>query len=281
MGRLYVIATPIGNRDDITLRALQLLKAVDVIAAEDTRTTRKLLAHFDIRKKVISCHSYNENKRIEWILAQLSAGRDIALVSDAGTPAISDPGTVIVEAVSQGGFQVIPVPGASAITAALSISGLKAPQFYFLGFIPRRGLKRNRAILAHAATDTILIFYESPRRTQTLIEDCLRLLGDRPAVLCNDLTKTYEKIMRGTLSSILWALEPEVKGEIILLIGPDENTTEMQRSESCQLSINEQARTLLQQGYSTKDAAKLLMEKFSISRRDAYRELIDIQNSGK
>lgn len=281
-GRLFVISTPIGNWEDISRRALRMLQEVDIIAAEDTRYAHRLLSHYQIKGEVISCHSYNEAKRVDWLLSKLGEGKDIGLISDAGTPAISDPGAIIVAAAAEAGFQVVAVPGPSAITAAMSISGLKGSTFRFIGFIARKGAKRQKAIQVHADDDAILIFYESPRRIIALLEDCLKILGDRPAVLCNDLTKIYEKILRGTLSSILTEIESDIKGEIILLVGASAKQSQNKpnirtKADRFDPDFEKKAKLLIKQDYSTRDAARILAEQFSISKQRAYQNLLKIQ----
>jgi len=218
-GTLYIIATPIGNLEDITLRALRILKEVDLIAAEDTRHTAFLLKHFGIQKPLTSYFEGNEMKKKDLILHQLKEGHPVALVSDAGTPGISDPGFRLIRIAIDHGIPVVPIPGPSAVITALSIAGLPTDAFVFKGFLPHK-TKRRRDVLEEVkeARET-LIFYESPHRVTASLQDVLDVLGDRQIVLARELTKLYEETLRGTVSQILTHLgEKKTKGEITLVI---------------------------------------------------------------
>ena len=219
-GTLFVVATPLGNLDDMTFRAVKCLKEVHLIACEDTRRTSKLLNHLGIKKPLISCFEHNELARIDELLQKIAAGEDIALVSDAGTPTISDPGFALVRAAHDRGIKVSPVPGPSALIAALSVSGLPTDEFLFVGFLPRTsGARRTRlqGLKAQAAT---LVFYESPHRVVESLADMLAVLGDRRAFLCREVTKLHEELKSGALSEIAGILSerPEVLGEIVLVV---------------------------------------------------------------
>lgn len=220
-GTLHVVATPLGNLDDLSFRAVKCLKEVSLIACEDTRRTAKLLNHLGIKKPLISCFEHNELARIEELLARISAGEDVALVSDAGTPTISDPGFALVRAAHERGLKVSPVPGPSALIAALSVSGLPTDEFLFAGFLPRtRGARRTRLERLKPLTAT-LIFYESPHRVLESLADMIAVLGDRPAFLAREVSKLHEELKSGLLSEIMTLLgeRAEVLGEIVLVVG--------------------------------------------------------------
>lgn len=219
-GTLFVVATPIGNLDDMTIRAVKCLKEVHLIACEDTRRTAKLLNHLGIKKPLISCFEHNELARIDELLEKIGAGADIALVSDAGTPSISDPGFALVRAAHARGIRVSPVPGPSALIAALSVSGLPTDEFLFAGFLPRTSGARCTRLLGLKAQAATLVFYESPHRVVESLGDMIAVLGDRPAFLCREVTKLHEELKSGVLSGIARTLteRPEVLGEIVLVV---------------------------------------------------------------
>jgi len=222
MGILYVVATPIGNLQDITLRALDTLKTVDAIAAEDTRHTSGLLSHFGISKKLIAVHEHNEHQSAEKLLQQLNAGESIALVTDAGTPGISDPGAVVVDLVRKAGVKVVPVPGVSAVIAALSASGIVQNGFLFHGFLPASGAARRKVLEALKTQTVTLVIYEAPHRIVDSIADmCAVLGGERRITFARELTKTFETIYSCTLSDAVAWLEADTnqqRGEFVLLI---------------------------------------------------------------
>lgn len=221
MGCLYIVATPIGNKDDITLRALKILETVEIIAAEDTRQIRKLLGLHDIfRNGIISYNEHNEKKRIPYLIDKLKTGVSIALVSNAGTPCISDPGYRLTKEASENGIKIIPIPGVSAIIASLSAAGLPTDSFVFAGFLPKKKGKRIKQLNRLAKYPETIIFYESPYRILALLEEIIPIMGDRRGVLSREMTKLYEEFMRGALSEILTNLKnrPAIKGEITLLV---------------------------------------------------------------
>jgi 16S rRNA (cytidine1402-2'-O)-methyltransferase len=222
IGILYVVATPIGNLQDITLRALDTLKAVDAIAAEDTRHTSGLLSHFGISKKLIAVHEHNEHQSAEKLLSQLNAGESIALVTDAGTPGISDPGAVVVDLVRKAGVKVVPVPGVSAVIAALSASGIVQNGFMFHGFLPASGAARRKVLEALKTQTVTLVIYEAPHRIVDSIADmCAVLGGERRITFARELTKTFETIYSCNLSDAVAWLEADLnqqRGEFVLLI---------------------------------------------------------------
>ena len=220
-GTLYVVATPIGNLGDITLRALDILKMVDVVAAEDTRHTSGLLNGFKMAKKLIAVHQHNEQQSAEKLIALLQAGQNIALVTDAGTPAISDPGAIVVKAVRAAGVTVVPIPGASAVIAALSASGITDNGFYFMGFLPASGAARRKVLESVKTVPATLVLYEAPHRILESVADIANVLGERQITFCRELTKTFETIVTcSTLQAGAWlqADTNQQRGEFVLLI---------------------------------------------------------------
>ena len=218
-GTLYIVSTPIGNREDITLRALRILKEVDLIAAEDTRHTGLLLRHFGIQTPLTSYFEGNESRKKEFILSKLRQGERVALVSDAGTPGISDPGFRLIQTAAENRIAVVPVPGPSAVIAALSVSGLPTDAFLFKGFLPHKSKKREDWLKQLEGVRETLIFYESPHRLSQTLNDIFEILGDREMVLTRELTKIYEEVLRGRVSEIKNQIgERKLKGEITLVI---------------------------------------------------------------
>ncbi len=218
-GMLYVVSTPIGNLDDITLRALKILGHVNLIAAEDTRRTRRLLARFDIHTPLVSYFEHNELKKLDKLLSYMIRGKEIALVSDAGTPGISDPGYRLIQRAIEEGIPVIPIPGPSAVIAALSISGLPTDSFYFAGFLPRKGGKRRRFLEKLGDLDGTSILYESPHRLMKTLGDLLEICGDRRIVVTRELTKAFEEAIRGSIREVIIALEgSRIKGEVTIVL---------------------------------------------------------------
>jgi 16S rRNA (cytidine1402-2'-O)-methyltransferase len=244
-GTLYVVATPIGNLQDITLRALEVLKSIDAIAAEDTRHTSGLLSHFGISKKLIAVHEHNEKHAAEAISMRLLAGENIALVTDAGTPAVSDPGAIVVKIVREAGIKVVPIPGASAVVAALSASGITQTGFYFHGFLPASGAARRKVLEQLKSQSVTLVFYEAPHRIVECVKDIANVLGDaRQITFCRELTKTFETIYTcpvGRASAWLQADTNQQRGEFVLLIEAEiaqetqEISAEAQRVLKCLL----------------------------------------------
>ncbi|NMB88287.1 MAG: 16S rRNA (cytidine(1402)-2'-O)-methyltransferase [Chloroflexi bacterium] len=219
-GTLYLVATPIGNLGDISLRALETLKSVDLVASEDTRKTGFLLKHYEIKKPQVAFQAYNEHRVLPKIIDQLQAGKSVALVTDAGTPAISDPGFILVRAAVEAGLPVTAIPGAAALIMAVILSGLPVHSFTYRGFPPRKSGARRRFLAVDQHAPHTLIFYESPYRLKAFLEDALAVYGDRPAAIANDLTKLYETVDRGSLSELIEryaAIEP--RGEYCVVIG--------------------------------------------------------------
>jgi len=216
---LYIVSTPIGNMEDITLRALRILKEVDLIAAEDTRRTGLLLKHFGIQAPLTSYFEGNELKKRDFIIAKLKEGKKVALVSDAGTPGISDPGFRLIQLAIENQFPIVPIPGSSAVITALSVSGLPTDAFLFKGFLPHKSKKKRDLLKELEHVRETLIFYESPHRISETLRDVLEILGDREIVLTRELTKVYEEIIRGKVSEILNQVgDRSLKGEITLVI---------------------------------------------------------------
>ena len=271
-GILYVVATPIGNMDDITLRTLKVLQNVDRIAAEDTRHTGRLLTHHGIKTPLVSYHEHNERQRTAELLADLIRGESIALVSDAGTPAISDPGYVLVHEAVQNGIAVSPIPGASALVAALSASGLPTDAFTFLGFPPRKSGRRQRALESLKEEDRTLIWYESPHRVLRFLKDVRQIMGDRSAVIGREMTKHFEEFLRGSLSELIRELESrdDIKGEITLLVAGRDSV----RTESAALLQEAIARGLKEADKSHAALAREIASAFGISRREAYERIL-------
>lgn len=220
-GILYVVATPIGNLEDITLRAIRILGEVSLIAAEDTRHTRKLLASLNIHTALVSYYKGKEFSRSQQVIDRLLAGDDVALVSDAGTPAVSDPGAILVRQTIAAGIKVVPIPGASAVTSAVSVSGLEDGAFLFVGFLPSKKNDRRRLLKSLAGSGWPVIFYESPRRIIKSLHDCLDIFGDRSVFLGRELTKLHEELFHVTLSSVIADLEgrDKIRGEFVVIVG--------------------------------------------------------------
>ena len=268
-GTLYVVATPLGNLDDLTFRAVKCLKEVHLIACEDTRRTAKLLNHLGIKKPLISCFEHNELARIDELLAKVAKGHDIALVSDAGTPTISDPGFALVRAAHERGIRVSPVPGPSALVAALSVSGLPTDEFHFVGFLPRtQGARRTRLEKLKSQMAT-LVFYESPHRVVDSILDLVAVLGDRAAFLCREVTKIHEELKRAPLSAIAAELSAraEVLGEIVLVVEGATAKAELSGSMSEALQRFDDEIAL---GATPRQAAKEAAQSAGLPAREIY-----------
>lgn len=267
-GTLYVVATPIGNLEDITLRALRLLKQVAVIACEDTRQTRKLLDHFSITTPTVSYHEHNEAARTAELLTRLEAGESVALVSDAGTPLISDPGYRVVHAAIAAGIAVVPIPGASAALGALAAAGLATDQFRFCGFLPPKSGQRRKALEEMAEETCTLVFYEAPHRILDTLADIEAVYGPRPVVVARELTKLHEEFLRGTAAEVhaQLAARPAVKGEITLLIGKGEPVAD-------NTPIAEAVAALEAAGVARMDAIKQVARARGLSKRQVYDEV--------
>ncbi len=282
MGTLYLVATPIGNLEDITMRALRVLREVRLIAAEDTRHTRKLLTHFSIPTPSISYHEHSPQARRDALLAALSEG-DVALVSDAGTPAISDPGQDLVREALAAGFPVVPIPGAVAAISALIASGLPTDTFTFLGFLPRKPAERRAALEGIRGEPRTLILYEAPHRLPALLDDLITVLGDRQMTAARELTKLHEEWLRGSISTIRAHYTTHTpRGEYTLVIaGADASqAVTTPPGEQDQRPVEEIARerlqTLLHQGVRTRAAASQVAQALGLPKRDVYRLALDL-----
>lgn len=276
MKTLYVVATPIGNLEDITLRALKILKQVDIIAAEDTRHTRKLLHHYGIATQLTSYFEHNELKKAGWLVEQLKQGKDIALVSDAGTPGISDPGYRLVKMALENHVTVISIPGASAIIAALSIAGLPTDSFCFEGFIPSKTGEKLKFLSSLKGIIKTIVLYESPKRLLTTLADIHNILGDVDIVIAREMTKLHEEIISGKISNILNDLKKrEIKGEITILLNPRSLEAEKQ-----EISLTDEIKKLQKElGLPIKEIAKIIAEQRGIPKREVYKEALKLKQS--
>jgi 16S rRNA (cytidine1402-2'-O)-methyltransferase len=274
-GTLYVVATPIGNLDDITLRALRVLGEVDRIACEDTRQTRKLLDRHGISKPLVSYHEHNEQSRADELLRELAAGKNIALVSDAGTPLIADPGYRLVAEARARGIAVCPIPGPSAVLAALSASGLPTDAFFFGGFLPAKKTQRRKMLEAIKGYPATLVFYETPHRILEALDDIAEVLGPRRVTLGRELTKIHEEFLAGEPAEVREALakRPSIKGEITLIIGKAE--TPAADSTTIEAAFDK----LLEAGVPRMEAMKTVARERGLSKREVYHVLNELGSS--
>ncbi len=272
--KLYIISTPIGNLEDITLRALNILREVDVVACEDTRTTKKLLAHYQIKTPLVSYHEHNEEVKSKELVSELLQGKSIALVSDAGTPGVSDPGYRVVKLASEKGIEVVPIPGASAAIAALSVSGLSTSSFAFYGFPPRQKKRLHEYLTKIRDHQETLIFYESPSRIIKTLEAIIDVFGDRKASLSREITKMYEETLRGTLSEIKETLQNKetIKGEFTLIVeGASGNGTEFDSE-----TVDKLLKQMKKEGLTLKDAVSQVTSESGISKSKIYKKALQI-----
>jgi len=279
-GTLYIVATPIGNLEDITQRALRVLGEVDVVACEDTRRTRVLLNHFGIKTKTISYHEHNERERTEQICKLLVAGKNVALVSDAGTPLINDPGFRLTNAAIESNLVVVPIPGPAAFVSALVASGLPSDQFFFAGFLPARGNARRAKLEELRAVPATLVVYEAPHRIAATLVDALEVLGNRPAAVARELTKIHEEIVRGSLRELVQQFGNGARGEMVLLIsgaGIDEAATTQETAPPSRRLI-ERVSELEREGLDAKAALKKAAREVGMKRAEAYRLLVAQKN---
>ncbi|HET6513885.1 MAG TPA: 16S rRNA (cytidine(1402)-2'-O)-methyltransferase [Thermodesulfovibrionales bacterium] len=264
-GSLYIVSTPIGNLEDITLRALRVLKEVDVIAAEDTRHSLKLLNHYGITKPLISYWGEKEKVRAEEVLGKLHAGLSVALVSDAGTPGISDPGSVLIGKAVEEGIDVVSIPGPSALIAAISVAGIPLKEFTFLGFLPPRRSQRQKALAELSKERRVLVFYEAPHRIFETLEDMTEIFGERKAAVVKEITKMHEEVLRGSIAEILDLLAGStVAGEYVILV-------EGKRGEA--LSFDEaldEVKMLMKKGVGRKEAVKTVAQQYGLSKNELY-----------
>ena len=274
-GTLFIVATPVGNLEDITFRAVKILKQVDIIAAEDTRHSKKLLVHYDIETKLVSCHEHNETNKIPGIIAHLKKGLDIALISDAGTPTISDPGYKLVTAVAKEQISIIPIPGCNAAIAGLSVSGLPTDSFLFLGFLPKKQAKLRQTLENLNDQSATMIFYESPRRIKTLLANMLNIFGDRKACLAREITKMHEEYLRDSLSGILKKLEEKetIKGECSLFVQGNLIKKTIDPSELQSII----AERLTHTNIGTSSLAKQISIEYNLSKKRVYDMILQIK----
>lgn len=274
-GTLYVVATPLGNLGDLSARAAEVLRSVPVVAAEDTRRTRGLLSHLHASPNLLSFHAHSAENRLDSILDILHSGRDVALVSDAGTPTVSDPGAELVAQARAAGSPVVPIPGASAVIAALSASGLPADRHLFLGFLPRKGRERSRILSRAAAEEWSVVFFEAPPRLVALLEDLIALVGaDRQAAVARELTKMHEEIRTGTLAELAdYYRTAPPRGELtIVLQGTGAPAPEPDRTEDAM----DQATSLLAEGLTRREVARRLTETLGLPRNAAYKLVMEL-----
>lgn len=274
IGKLYLVPTPIGNLKDITLRALEVLEGVDMIAAEDTRQSLKLLNHFNIRKSLFSYHKHNEQGKSEDIINKLKDGLSIALITDAGMPGISDPGSIVVEKCIEQGIEFEVLPGATAITTALVYSGLDTTKFVFRGFLPRENKERNPIIEEIKNIRDTIIFYEAPHRLLDTLNFLLNNLGNRKIAVCRELTKLYEEIYRGSISlSLAYFQENKPRGEFVLVIEgkTDEEIKAEKEALWSNLTIEEHLIKLIESGIEKKEAIKLVAKERNLPKKEIYK----------
>jgi len=264
-GILYIVSTPIGNLEDITLRALKILKEVDFIAVEDTRHSLKLLNYYSISKPLISYWSEKEKIKAEQIIERIKSGQSCALISDAGTPGISDPGAVLIRRAIEEGISLTPIPGPSALIAALSVSGLPAEEFVFIGFLPPKDAERRKKLKELAVESRTMIFYEAPHRILETLSDTIEVFGERRAAVVKEITKLFEDIIRGTLSDILEVLEgKKIAGEFVIIVAGREK-----QDTSVDEALKE-VRILMKKGMGRKEAAKTVAEQYGLSKKELY-----------
>ena len=269
-GILYLVATPIGNLEDITLRAIQVLKEVDLIAAEDTRHTLKLLTHLEISKPLISYHRHNEEIKTEVLIKKLLEGKKIALVSDAGTPGISDPGEEIIKKCIDEEITIIPIPGACAMVNALIASGMDTKEFTFFGFLPLHKKLRKEKLQEIEHTNKTIILYEAPHKLATTLQDLKSILGNRQIVIARELTKIHEEFIRGTIEKVISKTE-NIKGEIVIII---EGAYEKEENDLNTLSLEEHYKFYEKQGLEKKEIIKKIAKDRNVSKNEIYQKFI-------
>jgi 16S rRNA (cytidine1402-2'-O)-methyltransferase len=274
-GILYIVATPIGNLEDITLRAIRVLKEADLIAAEDTRHSRHLLDRYQIDTQLTSYHDHNKEEKAPVLVARLLEGKSVALVSDAGTPGISDPGYFLINLAIDQKIPVVPIPGATAAIAALSVSGMPTDRFIFEGFLPAKHLARQKCLQALVAEERTIIFYEAPHKIIKSVEDMLEVLGDRHAVITRELTKIHEEAIRGTLSEILKRLhDGSIKGEFTVIVHGASAEPLKQDIDTAEYLKN----LMLHRGLSKKEAIAATAEELGLPKKEVYKESLRIED---
>jgi len=276
-GILFVIATPIGNLEDFSPRGKKTLEQADLILCEDTRRTRNLLSHFGIRKRTESFHQHNQLRKIPEIIQWLEQGKKIALATDAGTPAVSDPGATLIRHCLEKGVKVIPIPGPSAITTALSASGFPSDRFLFLGFLPAKNSERKRALEKYRDFSETIVLFEAPHRIRKTVKDLLEIFGDRKACLCRELTKIFEEIRLTPLSRLAQELEKEnLKGEITLIIaGAEVNQSDKNKLED---DLKDLIEAMLKEGKTIKEIILVLSSSTNLAKNQIYRSALEIKS---
>lgn len=274
VGTLYIVATPIGNLEDITFRAIRILGEVDLIAAEDTRHSRKLLTHFGISRPLTSYFDHNKQLKGNYILDRLLAGESVALITDAGTPCISDPGYQLVRDAVAAGIAVVPIPGPSAVITALCAAGLPTDSFTFVGFLTNRQGKRREKLATLATERRLLVFYEAPKRLAATLADMLEIFGEREVAVARELTKIYEEFMRGSLSQVLAQVgERAIRGEVVILVAPA-GTPEVTEAPSVECLLEEY---LVAGGMTVKDAVKRVALETGLPRSEVYAAALQLK----
>ena len=271
-GKLYIVATPIGNLEDITLRALNILREVDLIAAEDTRQTLKLLNHFEITKPLISYHRHNEEIKSDVLIEKIKKGENIALVSDAGTPGICDPGESVIKKAIEENIEVIPIPGACAMINALIASGIETKEFCFLGFLPLNKKLRKEKLEEIKKANKTTIIYEAPHKMKATLEDLKEVIENRKVVLARELTKIHEQFIRGNIDELLNKID-DLKGEMILIIEATHETEDSKNEFEC-LSLEEHYKYYEKQGLNKKEIIKKIANDRKVSKNEIYMKFI-------
>ena len=275
-GVLYIVATPIGNLEDMTLRAIRVLKEADLVAAEDTRHTRHLLDRYLIETQLTSYHDHNKEEKAPILIARMLEGKNVALVSDAGTPGISDPGYFLINLAIDQNIPVVPIPGATAAIAALSVSGMPTDRFIFEGFLPAKHLARLKRLQELSKEERTIIFYEAPHKIIRTVEDMLEALGDRRAVITRELTKIHEETIRGTLSECLKRLQGgTIKGEFTVIVHGSTKEPLKQDIDTAGYLKN----LILHRGLSKKEAIALAAEELGLPKKDVYKESLKMENT--
>ena len=277
LGKLYLVATPIGNLEDITFRAINVLKEVDLIAAEDTRHTLKLLNHYEISKPLISYHRHNEDAKSDVLISKLLDGQNVAIVTDAGTPGISDPGEEIVKEAIENNIEVVPIPGACALINALIASGLNTKEFAFYGFLPLNKKNRNSVFDRIKKEDKTVILYEAPHKLIKTLENILENVGDVPCVLAKELTKIHEEFIRNSVSEVLDIINSKdsIKGEYIILLDLSNNKASDSEDVIIEKSIEEQYKFYENQGMEKKNIIKQIAKNKNVPKNEIYKLFID------
>jgi 16S rRNA (cytidine1402-2'-O)-methyltransferase len=276
-GHLYIVPTPIGNLEDITLRALRVLKEVDLIAAEDTRHTQQLLTHHGIKTALTSYHEYNERAKALTLVERIKNGASVALVSDAGTPAISDPGFRLVSEAIRAGVDIVPLPGASALVTVLSASGLPTDRFLFEGFLPAKKSARTAKLQGLREVSATLVFYEAPHRLHETLSAIQQIFGDRQIVVAREVSKIHEEFLRGTVGEVIERLvDRQIKGEITIVVRGSTGEAQLAQQE-----LKTEIGRLTEAGTGVKEIAELLGDRYGLSKREVYRLVLEMKSAKK